>query len=104
VVERKPRNDGPPDAFTLFCSYYLGITPDDGYQRPTLEDTARRLGVTSDVIKQLLVEYNLTPETVHNSSFDLSGAQLDIRVAPMGISRTEIAREIYEEFRATLEG
>jgi hypothetical protein len=90
---------GPPDAFELFCSYFLGITPDDGYQKPNLEEIARRHGMTAEEIKELLVKLDLEPGVVR-STVDLEGALLDIRVAPAGISRTEIARDFFDEYVA----
>ena len=104
VRERRTRQtDGPPDAFGLFCSYFLGVTPDDGYQKPSIEEIARRHGMTPEEIKGLLVEFDLEPNTVRQAC-DLEGALLDIRLAPAGISRTEIARDIYEEYLAARTG
>lgn len=94
--------DGPPDAFGLFCAYYLGITPDDGYQKPNADEVARRHGLTPDRLKELLAEYELEPAKVRASSFDLEGAQLDIRLAPAGISRTEAAKSFYDEYLACI--
>jgi hypothetical protein len=90
--------DGPPDAFTLFCAYHLGITPDDSYQKPQVDEVARRYGLSVDGLRGLLREHGLDEETVRRARFDIEGARLDIRVAPEGISRTEIARELYETF------
>lgn len=101
-TDRRLHVDGPPDAFGLFCSYYLGITPDDGYQKPNLDEIARRHRMTPEQIRELLTEYKLEPATVRSSSFDLEGAQLDIRLAPEGISRTEAARDLYAEYLETL--
>lgn len=91
--------EGPPDAFTLFCAYHLGITPSDGYHKPHLEEVARRFSMSPKEIKSLLQELDLTEESIRSTDFDLSGAQLDIRVAPEGISRVEIARELFEEYQ-----
>jgi hypothetical protein len=96
--DRKFQEEGPPDAFDLFCAYYLGITATEGYYRPQLEDVARRFNMTSEEIKDLLTQYNLDEESVRRTPFDLAGAQLDIRVAPEGISRIEIARDLYQDF------
>jgi hypothetical protein len=91
--------EGPPDAFMLFCAYHLGITPSDGYHKPHLEEVARRFSMSPKEIKNLLQEFELTEESIRGTSFDLTGAQLDIRVAPEGISRVEIARELFEEYQ-----
>jgi hypothetical protein len=95
---RREELEGPPDAFALFCAYHLGVTPDDGYQKPSLAETARRYGMKPEEIQQLLAEHQLDRESLANSDFDLEGARLDIRVAPEGISRVEIAREHFQEY------
>jgi len=102
--ERRPARapaDGPPDAFALFCAYHLGITPDDSYAKPQVDEIARRYGLTVDALRNLLREHGLDEEAVRRARFDIEGARLDIRVAPEGISRTEIARELYETFLET---
>jgi hypothetical protein len=100
--ERKVlRTDGPPDAFMLFCAYYLGITPSDGYSKPHVEEVARRFSMSPKEIKELLGEHGIDEESMRNSDFDLAGAQLDIRLAPEGISRTEAARDLWQDFLST---
>lgn len=88
------------DPFELFCAYHLGITPQDGYKAATLTEVARRFGVPPNVVKQALYDFNLDPTSVLNSSFDLALAQMDIQVSPPGVSKTELARGLYEEFMA----
>lgn len=104
VPQKRERQqpEGPPDAFSLFCSYHLGVTPEDGYQKPSLGETARRFGVNPDELKGLLTQHGLDPESVARSKFDLEGARLDIRVAPEGISRLEIAREHFAAYQECL--
>ena len=98
---RSVHRDGPPDAFTLFCAYHLGITADDTYVKPQVDEIARRYGLTVDALRNLLREHGLDEEAIRRARFDIEGARLDIRVAPEGISRTEIARELYETFLET---
>ncbi len=88
------------DPFALFCAYHLGITEDDGYRFQNVHQVAKRFGTNAGVIKQLLAEFDMDPETIVHSSFDIASAQVDIMVAPEGISRTELARQLFEEFRA----
>ena len=95
--------DGDPDGFKLFCAYHLGVTLDDGYKQPSLEETARRFGLNKDEVRDLLAEHRVDNETVKNSSFDMVGAKLDIKLAPEGISRTATARELYDEYVAGLD-
>lgn len=106
---RTPKNNeqpsaiesGPPDAFALFCAYHLGITPDDGYQKPQVEEVARRYSLSVEELEHLLIQFGLDETTIKQSRFDLEGAQMDIRVAPAGISRTETARELFQDYLAT---
>jgi len=95
--------DGPPDGFGLFCACYLGVTPDDGYQKPSLEEAARRYKIKPDEVKTLLAEYRLDRETVDQCDYDLEGAKLDVKLAPEGISRIEIAREQYTMYLEALD-
>lgn len=88
------------DPFALFCAYHLAITEDDKYRFQNIHQVAKRFGTNAGVIKQLLVDYDMDPETIVHSSFDMASAQLDIMVAPEGISRTELARQLFAEFRA----
>lgn len=94
---------GPPNGFGLFCAYYLGVTPDNRYQKPSLDETSKRYGISPEEVEDLLVEHRLDPDTLSNTSFDLEGAQLDVRLAPAGISRIEIARDQYSEYLASLD-
>lgn len=95
--ERRPADEGPLDAFALFCAYYLGVSPDDRYQKPNLEEIARRFGTNPEGVRRLLVDYRIDEATIRKARFDLESAQMDIRVAPEGISRIEIARELYQD-------
>lgn len=95
--------DGDPDGFGLFCAYYLGVTSDDSYQKPSLDETARRYKLSHDEVRSLLRDHKLDPETFKGSSFDLEGAKLDVRLAPEGISRIEIARDHYAEYVSIIE-
>lgn len=102
VVQKRQRErpQGPPDAFGLFCAYHLGVTLDDGYQKPSLDSTARRFGISADEVKNLLKEYAIDHDSIANTDFDLEGARLDVKLAPEGISRTEIARDHFETYLA----
>lgn len=100
VVEALATADGPPDAFTLFCAYHLGITAQDSYQKPQIEEIARRFALESKQLRELLLEYQLDEESLRKLDFDLEGAKMDVRVAPPGISRKAIARDFFEELLA----
>jgi hypothetical protein len=87
------------DAFRLFCAYHLGITEDDGYRFQNVHQVARRFGTNAGVIRQLLVEFKMDSDVIVHSDFDMADAQVDVMMAPEGVSRLELAREIYERFR-----
>ena len=88
------------DPFELFCAYYLGIGPDKRYAPANIHDVARRFGVDAGVIRQQLQQNRMDPETLMNLDFDLAMAQIDIQVAPEGIDIVELARDLYQQFRA----
>ena len=85
--------------FDLFCAYHLGIAPDRSYRPANIHDVARRFGVDAGMIRQTLQDYGMDPETMIDTDFDLTMAQVDIQVAPEGIDRIELAKGIYESFR-----
>ncbi len=84
----------------MFCAYHLGITEDDSYRFQNVHQVAKRFGTNAGVIKQLLADLDMDPETIVHSSFDMASAQVDIMLAPEGISRTAEARGLFAEFRA----
>ena len=88
------------EPFALFCAYHLGITEDDGYRFQNIHQVAKRFATNAGVIKQLLAEFDMDPETIVHSGFDMASAQVDIMLAPEGISRTELARPLFAEFRS----
>jgi hypothetical protein len=92
---------GKIDAFELFCAYHLGITPDDGYRIQNIHEVARRFGINAAELRQVLASFGMAADDIVHSGFDLPSAQVDIMVAPEGISRRELARPLYDEFRGT---
>jgi hypothetical protein len=88
------------DDFSLFCAYHLGITEDGGYRFHNVHQVARRFGTNAGVIRQLLADFRMDPDVVVHSDFDMADAQVDVMMAPEGISRMELAREIFARFRA----
>ena len=88
------------EPFTLFCAYHLGIMEDGGYRFQNVHHVARRFGTNAGVIRQLLAEFRMDPDVIVHSDFDMADAQVDVMMAPEGVSRIELAREIYERFRS----
>ena len=83
--------------FSVFCALYLGITRHDGYADQDTTRVARQFGLSRDELEQFLEDHQLTASDLAARKFDLEGARLDIKVAPAGISRVELARPIFEE-------
>ena len=101
--DRRPREKERLDPFTLFCAYHLGITPDDGYHEPRPDEVARRFGITREELFAKLRDFRIDNESIAATGFDMEGAKLDIRLAPEGISRTETARTLFEQYRESLQ-
>ncbi len=85
--------------FSVFCALYLGITEDNGWSEPDPGRVARRFDLSRDDLEAYLRDHKLTEEDLAATDFDFEGARIDIRVAPVGISRVELARTMYSELR-----
>ncbi len=86
------------EPFELFCAYHLGITQDRGYKPSNINEVARRFRTDPATIKQALKEYSMDPAALMDRDFDMALGQLDIQVAPEGVDRKELAKNIYQEF------
>ncbi len=86
------------EPFELFCAYHLGITQDRGYKPSNINEVARRFRSDPATIKQALKEYSMDPAALMDRDFDMALGQLDIQVAPEGVDRKELAKNIYQEF------
>lgn len=100
----EPPPNVPPgnaiDPFELFCAYHLGITATGGYHIQNIHEVARRFGINAAALRQTLAAYGMDAEDLVHGGFDLASAQIDIMVAPEGISRRELARPLYDEFKS----
>lgn len=85
------------DAFELFCCYHLGITSRNTYERPNARDVARRFNVSIDEMHDALRRFGIDNDALKGCDFDISLARLDIKVAPEGIDRREIAKMLFNE-------
>jgi len=85
---------------SVFCAVYLGIADDDGYRPTALPSVAKRFGVSEEELLEYLDEHDLGADCLQESEFDLESAQLDIKVAPEGVSRMELARTLLQEYEA----
>jgi hypothetical protein len=91
---------GEIDRFELFCAYHLGITADGTYRIQNIHEVARRFGTNAGALRQTLAAYGMDADDIVHSGFDLASAQIDIMVAPEGISRRELARPLFDEFQS----
>lgn len=87
--------------FSVFCALHLCITERDGYRQQNSREVAQRFDMSEDELRDYLEENDLTQEVLKERQFDVPSARLDIRVAPQGISRVELARTMFEEFEAS---
>lgn len=92
----------PLEPFTIFGALYLGLTDGDDYRPMQFPDLARRFGVSVGELKNKIHELGLDRDTLRQTGFDLEMAQLDIRVAPEGISRRELAKAWFAELQKVL--
>lgn len=60
--------------------------------------TAKLFGLQPADIELALRSCGMDKHTLRDVDFDMSLAQLDIRVAPDGIDKREIARPLFDEF------
>jgi hypothetical protein len=88
--------------FSVFCAFHLGITETNGYSPQNESTVARRFGLSPGDLRDYLVQNRLRAEDLAAAHFNLASAQVQIQVAPEGISRAELARTFYAEFQATL--
>ena len=86
------------DPFELFCAYHLGISSQNQYRPSNINEVANRFKVDIGTARQILKEYGMDSASLLDRDFDMALAQLDIQVAPEGIDRTELGRNIFEDF------
>jgi len=86
------------DPFELFCAYHLGIASQNQYRPSNINEVANRFKVDIGTTRQILKEYGMDSASLLDRDFDMALAQLDIQVAPEGIDRTELGRNIFEDF------
>ena len=86
------------DSFNLFCAYHLGITRNNGYKFQSVREVANRFNTDPATIKRKLKQYGIESDTLRALGFEAEYAQLDIKVAPEGVSRRELAKDIWREY------
>lgn len=98
ALSNKGKRVGNIEPFELFCAYHLGIEANDTYKASNINQVASRFKVEPATVRQATKEYGFDPEAMLDKDFDVALAQLDIQVAPEGISKIELAKTIYEDF------
>ncbi len=89
--------------FSVFCAI-LGITETDGYARQEHTSVAKRFGMSDSELREYRDDNGLSESDLKSGEFDLGSARLDMKVAPEGISRMELARTLFEELREAAAG
>ena len=84
--------------FELFCAYHLGISSTNQYRPSNINQLANRFQLDTGTTRQILKEYGMDSAALLDRDFDMAMAQLDIQVAPEGVNKTELARNIFEDF------
>ena len=90
--------------FSVFCALYLGITETDSYAEVDSAAVCRRFDLSKDDLQSYLDAKQLTEEHLHGVGFDIESARFDIKVAPEGISRVELARTLFADFQSARNG
>jgi hypothetical protein len=83
--------------FALFAACILGVTESDGFRVPNPQEVGRRFGLSQSALSDALRALALDVESLEKSGFDLAGARMDVQVAPPGVSRTEVAKDLYKD-------
>jgi len=86
------------DPFELFCAYHLGISSQNQYRPANINQVANRFKIDIGTTRQILKEYGMDSASLLDRDFDMALAQLDIQVAPEGVNRTELGKNIFEDF------
>ena len=81
--------------FNLFCAYHLGVTKDNTFKFQSMPEVAKRFGLDIPGLKERILAWQLDSESMRRAGFDGELMQLDIRVAPEGVSRRELARSMW---------
>lgn len=84
--------------FEVFCAYHCGITENNNFRQQSLREVAGRFNMQTHELEKAMREFGLDKETVKSSRFDISLCQLDMKVAPEGIDKRELARVLFDEF------
>lgn len=83
--------------FELFCAYHLKLDKNGIPGDFQLKAVAARFGLEPPDVRAALEDFGLDDGRLSSSSFDVELARLDIKVAPVGIDRVEVARTIFQE-------
>lgn len=93
------------DAFTLFCWYYLGLTPVGDFQFVNANKIAKRLNCTVDDLMKQLAKHDMHPDRVLNTNFPMPRYQVDLQMAAEKEDADQLlarAQGIYEVFQGSM--
>jgi hypothetical protein len=93
------------DPFSLFCLYYLGLTPEGQVRFQNGNQIAKRFNWTVADLMEVLRKQGLHPDAVLNTDFPMARHQADLQIAAAEETPEELrlrAREIWQEFRTRI--
>jgi hypothetical protein len=95
----------PPDDFSLFAQYHLGLLPDGSAHFQNIGDLARRYGVTVDEVQGWLRQHRIDAATADDTDYDLPGQHAEVQVLALdgdAGATLAYARKVYDEYRSRL--
>ena len=86
------------DPYELFAAFHLGLAPNGRYRKQGVRDVARRFNCGQRDVQDALTILCMDRVSLRKMRFEPEWAELDIKVAPEGIDRGEVAKTLYQEF------
>ena len=96
-----------PDAFQIFCGYYLGLDRDFVAKFFNVHSLAAHYGIDSGELQDLMVQYGMPPEAMRHIDFNIAKAHGAAQELVFSGSRDDLiafARRTFEEFRVAAKG
>ena len=61
-----------PDAFQIFCGYYLGLDTDFAAKFFNVHSLAAHFGISAEELQELMAEYGMQPENMQHIDFNIA--------------------------------
>lgn len=92
-----------PDAFQIFCGYYLGLDRDFAAKFFNVHSLAAHYGVDAGELQDMMSRFGMPPEAMRHINFNVARAHGTAQDLVFSGSRDELvafARHAFEEFMA----